>query len=44
MSLKIVNRIIVVALIAAMLAGAYMIVARNNPNGSKQETPSGFFH
>ncbi len=33
-------------LIAAVLAGAYLIVANNNStkNGARGETPSGFFH
>ena len=40
------TRMIVVVLIAAMLGGAYVIVARNDAATSKikQETPTGFFH
>ena len=46
MNAKYVTRTIVVLLIAAMLGGAYLIVAKNNPtaNGAKQEAPSGFIH
>ena len=46
MNAKTLTRTIVVLLIATMLGGAYLIVARNNPtaNGSKQEAPSGFIH
>ena len=46
MSAKTLTRVILVALIAAMLGGAYMIVARNGAatNGAKQDAPSGFMH
>ena len=46
MSAKTLTRVILVALIAAMLGGAYVIVAKNGvgTNGGKQETPSGFMH
>jgi hypothetical protein len=46
MRAKSLTRLIIVALIASMLGGAYLIVARDNTsaNGSKQEAPSGFFH
>ncbi len=37
---------ILALLIAAVLAGAYLIVAKNNSamNGARGETPSGLFH
>jgi hypothetical protein len=40
------TRIVVVVLIAALLGGAYLIVAKNDVGrrAIKQETPSGFFH
>ena len=45
MNAKTLTRVIVGALIVAMLAGAYVIVAKNGPaNGAKQEIPSGFMH
>ncbi len=46
MSAKSLTRGIIVILIATMLVGAYVIVARDNTNanGRKQEAPSGFFH
>ena len=46
MSAKTLTRVILVALIAAMLGGAYVIVARNGvaTKGASQETPSGFMH
>jgi hypothetical protein len=43
MTTKTLARIIVAILIAAMLGGASLIIARNN-TGSGAETPSGFFH
>jgi hypothetical protein len=46
MSAKNLTRAIVAVLIATLLAGAYLIVERNNAGakGTKQEAPSGFFH
>ena len=44
MNAKHVTRAIVVILIAAMLGGAYLIVARNTVSGARQEAPSGFLH
>jgi len=46
MNAKNVTRTIIVVLIAAMLGGAYLIVAKDNSThrGAEQETPSGFFH
>ena len=46
MNAKHVIRTLVVVLIAAMLGGAYLIVAKNGPttDGAKQEAPSGFMH
>lgn len=46
MNPKSMTRLIVVALIAAMLGGAYVIVEKSGSNAQsgKQEAPSGFFH
>jgi hypothetical protein len=40
------TRMVVATLIAAMLGGAYLIVAKNDTarRATQQETPAGFFH
>ena len=44
MNAKTMVRMVVVALVAAMLGGAYLIVQKNGPRGPAAPQSTGFYH